>query len=116
SASDDFGLGEVALVVERGGKPTGTRLTLAGAAGQRDAGGRHRLQLKPLALVAGEQLSVWIEAKDNDTVSGPKPGVSRTLRLRIRAQSTRHDELVAKLEQLFEDMTVTLDSALTAVR
>lgn len=78
AARDDFGLGAVELVmrVDDGGEE---RRPLVDAKGDRRAGGKTLLDLGALALRSGSRVAYRVEARDLDTIAGPKIGVSRTL-------------------------------------
>ena len=51
-------------------------------------------------LPDGDTLQFYVEVYDNDTISGPKRGVSETVTLRMRNREQEHDEL----EQLQEEV------------
>src|SRR4029077_962559 len=83
SARDDFGIGEVNLVARTGDREDKIRL-------QKDDARRLILRdqfkwdLGKLALREGDETIVHLEVFDNDTISGPKIGNSRALRLRLK--------------------------------
>lgn len=77
---DDFGLGRVRLVYE--GSSQG-RVALNGGRGRKEDTIFYRWDLSSLDLLPGEEITYYIEARDNDVVSGPKSGRSRVYRLRF---------------------------------
>ena len=52
----------------------------------------------------GDQVSYYIEAMDNDSVSGPKRGVSATHYLKIFSIYEHHEKLIARQEEIWESM------------
>jgi hypothetical protein len=104
-AEDDFGLGEVALVL----KPDGgveQRRVLRRADVRRD-GGVFDLDLGPEKLGEGDRLHYFVEATDGDVVSGPKKGVSQTHTVKIYSEAEHRREILEKARLVFEE-TVTL--------
>ena len=105
-AEDDFGLGSVWLAWRVGDGPEQKkRLTLEQPTPRR-AQGRFTWELGELEreapLPAGAKISYWIEAEDNDAVSGKKLGRSRvaTVTLRSAAKPAEIDRV--NLEALLD--------------
>ena len=78
-AEDDFGLGEVALVLTGPDGEERRRLLGKPEAARRD-GGVFDLDLGPERLGEGDRLAYWVEAQDGDAVSGPKKARLRDAR------------------------------------
>jgi hypothetical protein len=99
SARDDFGLGEVNLVAKIADREDRIRL-------QRDEARRlilrdqFRWDLGRLGLREGEEGTFHLEALDNDTISGPKRGVSRALRLRLKNLKGEHQQVAEMIRDL----------------
>jgi len=60
------------------------------------------------------ELTFRIGARDNDNISGPKSGFSRTVTVRLVTDEVRHRELLAQLERLKRFMVRLLADKLTA--
>jgi hypothetical protein len=109
TASDDFGLTELAfvhaLLGDDGDEQRDVLLSLDDNLAFQDAAG---FDLTPLRLQPRDELLVYLEAVDNDTIAGPKPGRSRPVRIRIAAPEDRHLETIAREEQLFEALLTVL--------
>jgi chaperonin cofactor prefoldin len=103
SASDDFGLGELTLVVK---PPAGEeeRRPLRSLAPARRDSGTFDLELAPMRLAEGEKLLYWLEVKDNDTVSGPKRAASATRVVKIYSEAEHHQRLLAEARRHWEEM------------
>jgi soluble cytochrome b562 len=99
SARDDFGLAEVTLSVKVGERQEKIRL-------QKDDARRlilrdqYRWDLGRLALRDGEDALVNLEVTDNDTVSGPKLGSSRAIRLRLKNIKGEHQQITEMVREL----------------
>ncbi|HSF58240.1 MAG TPA: DUF4175 family protein, partial [Candidatus Binatia bacterium] len=107
SARDDFGIGEVNLVAKVGEREEKIRL-------QRDDARRlvlrdqFRWDLGKLPLRDGEEAVVHLEVLDNDTISGPKVGASRPLRLRLKNLKAEHQQVAEMIRDLNNRMLHSL--------
>jgi hypothetical protein len=107
SARDDFGIGEVNLVAKTGDREDKIRL-------QKDDARRLILRdqfkwdLGKLALREGDETIVHLEVFDNDTISGPKIGNSRALRLRLKNLKAEHRQVAEMIRDLNARMVDTL--------
>ena len=108
-ATDDFGVEEVTLAYERAGpesvpvrRRSGTESHLP------DGQGRALLDLKALELGPGEQVTVWMEATDGDTVTGPKTSRSESRVIRIYSPDEKHVALLAEEREIFEVLLLRL--------
>ncbi|HEX7226986.1 MAG TPA: DUF4175 family protein, partial [Candidatus Binatia bacterium] len=95
----DFGLAEVTLSVKVGEGQEKIRL-------QKDDARRsilrdqYRWDLGRLGLRDGEDALVNLEVTDNDTVSGPKLGSSRSIRLRLKNIKGEHQQIAEMVREL----------------
>lgn len=106
-ASDDFGLTEVALVWRiGGGQPE--RLVLDHPEEQTRTDGHHLWDLTTLHLAPGDRVAFYVEAVDDDAVSGPKKGTSATHYLKVFSAAEHHRELMARVEAQWEAMVLSL--------
>jgi len=99
TARDDFGIGEVNLVAKLGEREEKIRL-------HRDDTRRlimreqFKWDLGKLALREGEEATFHLEVFDNDTISGPKLGISRSLRLRLKNFKSEHRQVAEMVRDL----------------
>jgi hypothetical protein len=127
TASDDYGLGAIDLLVRVGDRPE-QRVGLRDAGGARTAQGRTLWDPATVVTGGATRIAYRIEARDRDAVSGAKVGTSRTLYVIIQnAHETLEDRLERQrdlLEKLLtdlgdrlerEDKSAELDSRLAAV-
>jgi hypothetical protein len=127
-ASDDFGLAEVALVTAFAGDEKNRKRTViyspeeqrdvlpgdarpvdngAGAA-LREKNGDYVLDLAPFELQPRDKLLVYLEAVDNDAITGPKVTASPPVVLKVSSPEDKHLELIQSQEELFEAMLLLL--------
>jgi hypothetical protein len=101
---DDFGLQDASLVYF-GPAATERRIPLRqGRFDKRQAQETFIWDMQQWPLPAGDTVQFYVEVYDNDTISGPKKGVSQTLTLKVRNREQEH----AELKQLQEDMANAL--------
>ena len=108
SARDDFGISEVNLVAKVRDREDKIRL-------QRDDARRlvlrdqFRWDLGKLPLADGGDEAVFhLEVLDNDTISGPKLGISRSLRLRLKNLKGEHQQVADMIRDLNNRMVDSL--------
>ncbi|MGE5181129.1 MAG: hypothetical protein ACM31C_03660, partial [Acidobacteriota bacterium] len=106
---DDFGLASAELVWESGKDRGRKPIQLAG--GSR-ATGKLMWDLGELQIQSGGEVRYWIEAKDNDSVGGPNVGRSRELHLRVTSPRERHEETLARQQQVAEKLLKNLGGRL----
>lgn len=99
-AHDDYGLQALRLVFQPDGEPE-RRVELRSAEGVR-ASGDYKWELGALGLQPGRAVRYYVEASDNDTVSGPKRGVSPTQSLSLYSESEHRMRALARAERLWE--------------
>jgi hypothetical protein len=117
SASDDFGVGEVKVVVKRQGlaRAPFEKILRDGKDGaERQVKGKGAFSIADTGARAGEKLSVTVEAIDNDAVSGPKVGRSATRVLTVFSAQQHHREVIQRLEELLGQMVEVLGDELEA--
>ncbi|MEL6179267.1 MAG: DUF4175 family protein, partial [Myxococcota bacterium] len=133
-ASDDFGLTELSMVTALNGSEDDKQRTLIktldGSAPAVIPGDsrpvnaqnettrslklEHMLDLVPFNLRAKDQLVVWLEAADNDTVSGPKVAASEPILLRVASPEDKHLQIIAEQEEIVESLILNLADFLEA--
>ena len=105
--SDDFGLGEIALVFDYDdgtGNRAHRRVPVMDGQGSRDVGGEYIWELVELSFIQGDRVHYHLEALDNDTLDGPKTGHSAVHTLKIFSMREHHEEVLKKQEKLFEKL------------
>ncbi len=112
SAEDDFGLGAIELVWGPASSPKSAKRRAITTPTGRSASGKFEWDLRTIALRPGVRIAYHFEARDNDEVSGPKVGRSRTLFVRLHSPAEQHHELLAQLRQLLDRMVLALGDRL----
>lgn len=106
SARDDFGLSEVNLITKVGEREDKIRL-------QKEDIKRlilreeYRWDLAKLGLREGEEALFFLQVYDNDTISGPKIGTSKSIRLKLKNLKGEHQlttEMVRDLNARMVDL------------
>jgi len=100
-ARDDYGIQRVALVLD--GQPT-ERILARPERRVADVGKSHQLRPRELGLRAGDRIDLAVAAWDNDTVSGSKMGVSRSVELVVLGPSGLGIRAAERREELLELM------------
>ena len=99
SAKDDFGITAVRLSYQTGG--TERFITLKGPGTSRSVDPEmFRWDLTGLALAPGDRVAYRLEVWDNDSISGPKVGYSRTFSFYVREERDRAAKEVEEAQQL----------------
>lgn len=103
AASDDFGLRSVRLVWHfEGDEERRREITLHTGLSTRSIEDQALLDLADLRLQPRDVVVSWIEATDNDTISGPNVGRSRPVLLRVAAPDELNLEILALKQTLFD--------------
>src|SRR5215510_5605300 len=103
-AEDDFGLQDATLVYTGAGG-TAQRIPLyKGRFANRQVQETFAWDMTQWPLPSGETVQVYVEVYDNDTISGPKKGVSQTLTLKVHSREQEHQNL----EKLQEEVTAAV--------
>ena len=108
NVDDDYGIGEIALVWKSETGKEERKILPAPRAGARSAQAKFYWDLAEVALPAGARIGYHLEAKDNDDVGGPNVGSSRTFYLRVFSPRERHEQVLARQEQVYEESIATL--------
>ncbi len=104
--SDDYGVSQLALVYRvQSGKEQ--RVALHADEG-RVTRGQYGWDLSGLKLEPGNTVAYWLEAKDTDTVKGPKKGTSKTQRLTLYSAAEHRKVALEKTEKLWERLVTQL--------
>lgn len=120
---DDFGITAVDLTWESGsdhGKKSIPLASISGASGAAPgetstrAQGKILWDMSEMSLPPGADVRYWLEVRDNDDVAGPNVGRSRELRLKVVSPRERHEQTLAKQEELAEHMLAALGGRLVA--
>jgi len=116
-AEDDYGLTRAELVFASAGEKERRRpieLPPGGAAGTpRSAQNKLLWDLADVPLTPGTRIAYHVEVFDNDAVSGAKAGKSKEFYLRVLSPRERHEQLIARQRELFENMVKALGGRLT---
>ncbi|MEK7335043.1 MAG: DUF4175 family protein, partial [Candidatus Binatota bacterium] len=103
SGRDDFGVQEVNLAIRIGDRQE--KLPILKEGNKRlIARERFNWELGKLGLREGEEAVYHLEILDNDTVSGPKMGTSRALRLRLKNLKGEHKQVAEIIHDLSNRM------------
>jgi hypothetical protein len=99
SARDDFGIQEAALTIKIGDKQEKIPIRLDGVK-KLIPRERFSWDLGKLGLREGDEAVYQVEVLDNDTISGPKLGLSRPLRLRLKNLKGEHKQVAEMIREL----------------
>jgi len=113
SARDDFGIGEINLVAKVGEREEKFRLEKDDAR-RLILRGQFKWDLGKLALREGEEAIFHLQALDNDTISGPKLGASKSVRLRLKNLKAEHRQVAQMIQDLNDRMIDALGDHLEA--
>jgi len=103
TASDDYGLSELTLVLKPAGGQEERRALRAFGRARRESGS-FELDHGALRLGEGEKLLYWLEVTDNDAVSGPKRAASATQVLKLYSEAEHRRRLLEQAQALWEQM------------
>ncbi len=103
TAADDFGLKRILLVYQYGEEQNEKEIKLL-KEGTPHYRGDYRWSLSELELRPGHRVSFYLEAEDNDLVSGPKRSKSKVIYLEIFSSQKKHQEIIALQEQVWEGL------------
>jgi len=100
-AVDDIGLRTADLVVVApGGRQVRRRLVWDEEAAQVEAAGEASIVAAAFGARPGDELTLWVEARDGDDVSGPNQGRSVVRTIRVASEATRRSEALAGLSSV----------------
>jgi hypothetical protein len=100
-ASDDFGLGDINLVINTGREDDSVKVSLERSADKgKRLEGSYRWHLSSLKLRPGDDVEYFLEAYDGDTLDGPKRSVSVTRRIKLFSAQEHHQKLLQEQEEV----------------
>ena len=99
SARDDFGIAEVNLITRIGDREDKITLQKEDVK-QLILRDQYKWDLGKLALRDGEEAIFFLQVFDNDTISGPKLGTSRSVRLKLKNLKGEHQQLAEMVREL----------------
>ena len=102
-AEDDYGLGKFKLTVEGGGGKS-EELISDPRDNPKTYGGETTWDVRSLDRMQGGTIKLRVEAYDNDTISGPKAGISNAITLKVMDAERKHEEVLNLSEQLMEEL------------
>ncbi|QDG50864.1 DUF4175 family protein [Persicimonas caeni] len=106
--SDDFGLESVARVWHfAGGQENASKKKLdlpELANSPKETSGKIRFDLTPLSLQPKDVVVFYIEAVDNNTLTGPGTGQSQPIRLRVSSPEDKHLQNIADQQKILEEL------------
>ncbi len=103
SARDDFGIEAVALVVKIGDRQE--KIPIEKEENKKlIPRERFDWDLNKLGLREGDEAIYHLEVLDNDTISGPKMGSSKALRLRLKNPKGEHKQVAEMIRELSQQM------------
>ena len=114
NASDDFGLESVSRAAAFGAEDANTMPIEIPelATTPRSVRGEVELDLRQFALQPKDTLTVWFEAVDNNSLTGPGVGKSAPLVLRVASPDDRHERLIAEEMEVLEALLDVLADVL----
>jgi len=115
SGRDDFGIHELYLVMRTGDRHDRLPM-LKGENKKLILRERFHWELAKFGLREGEEAVYHLEALDNDTISGPKLGTSRALRLRMKNLKGEHKKVAEMIHDLSNRMVDLLADHLESPR
>jgi hypothetical protein len=99
-AGDDLALGEVSLVIQTADGREERRRVEGLAPGTREHAGLENLRVADLRASPGDRITVFVEARDNDDVTGPHVGRSVSRTLTLASEATRREEGIEELQAI----------------
>jgi len=108
TASDDYGLARVTLVLQPAGGKEERRVLKEPGQNVRRLKGSHVWELAAHKLRAGDKIAYFVEARDNDAVSGAQRGVSATQVVKIFSAAEHHKEALVRAQALWERLVALL--------
>ena len=115
-AEDDYGLTRAELVFASAGEKERRRpieLPGGGKSAPRSAQNKLLWDLADVPLTPGTRVAYHVEVFDNDAIAGSKAGRSKEYYLRVLSPRERHERLIARQRELFENLVKALGGRLT---
>jgi hypothetical protein len=115
AARDDFGVTAIRLIYQMAGRERS--ITLESLKDSRSAGPElFKWDLAGLALTPGDRVAYRLEVWDNDSISGPKAGYSRTFTLHVRDEKDRVAQEVERAEEIADALLDLLADQLEDIK
>ena len=115
AARDDFGLTGIRLIYQKTG--TERSISLRNPGNSPTAGPElFKWDLASLSLTPGDRVDYRLEARDNDSLSGPKSGYSKTFTLRMRDLKGRAAEEAHRAQEVADALLDLLADQLEDVK
>ncbi|MEE2960102.1 MAG: DUF4175 family protein [Myxococcota bacterium] len=111
--SDDFGLSNVFFQLQNPNKPLRT-VPLTSGRTRKELNGRYHFNPIEYELTAGQSVSIYIEALDNDRVSGPKSAQTMHRQITIFDPNKTKDEIHQTQRQLVTQIVELLADELVS--
>ncbi|MHB8834868.1 MAG: DUF4175 family protein [Candidatus Methylomirabilia bacterium] len=108
--ADDYGISRLAFVARS--KAGERRWALPLTPGARSAGGEYDWDLAQLGAEPGDIVGGFVEAADNDTISGPKVSASAVVRVRIADPREKRERTQEAMEKLADELLQLLGEEL----
>gem|GEM_PF-1831417 len=112
-ARDDFGLEAIALVFTSKGKEKRI-LIKEFSPGAMESQAEYEWDLSLYNLMPGERVAYYLEAKDNNNVSGPGIGKSETRYLEVFSPLKNHEKIIAEEQELFDALIYFLGRSIVS--
>lgn len=117
SVQDDFGITGVTRVHSFGSEEDAQRKAwdiTALQSGPKDHQGSHTLDLKEMGLQPKDRVTLYLEATDNNTLTGPGVGQSKAIVLVVASPDDKHMRNVAEQREILEALINSLADYLEA--
>lgn len=115
TAEDDFGITRISLMFKKIDAPTYTSKPVKQFPGAlAEYTGDYSWQIAGLMLSSGEIIEYYLEAEDNDVLSGSKKGRSETYRLEMTSYKKEHERITDQLEFFRQDIIDILGDQILA--
>jgi len=113
-SSDDFGVSRVELVYSLDGEEKRLKPLATSKRGKKIMNGEYKWTIADMDFEPGARIPFFLEAVDNDEVSGGNVGRSETRLLEIFSARKLHQKLLARQDQLLDMMVDHLAQVLMA--
>ena len=110
---DDFGLDSFALVFSSRGDEKRTPVKEFRPS-ELEADGEYEWDMSVQNFYPGQKIGYYIEAKDNNNATGPGVGKSQVRYIEVFSPLKRHEQIIAKEQELFEALISFLGKSLDA--
>ncbi len=106
---DDYGLESIWLIFKTSAE---TKRILIQNTQELELEGEYRWQLGNYRLIPGEKIAYYLEAQDNNHITGPGIGRSQTRYLEVYSPLKEHEKIIAQEQKLFENLIELLSQHL----